>query len=67
MKLADYLDTNKKKPADFAREIGVNERESVRRYLAGTRIPTPTIMRRITQATNGAVQPNDFVLADLPK
>ncbi len=63
MKLADYLDWKGVPAGDFARRIGVNERESVRRYIAGTRIPAPAVMRKIMAETDGAVTANDFFIA----
>lgn len=60
MTLGDYLAVNEITPADFARSIAVNERESVRRYLNGSRTPNPKIMRRIYAVTKGQVTANDF-------
>lgn len=62
MKLRPYLDEKKISPADFAREIRV-ETASVHRYLTGERIPRMEILERIIQATEGAVQANDFFAA----
>lgn len=59
MNLRPYLDENGISPAAFAREIRV-EPASVHRYLTGERIPRLEILERIIQATNGAVQANDF-------
>lgn len=59
MNLRPYLEENGISPAEFAREIRV-EPASVHRYLSGERIPRPEILERIIQATNGAVQANDF-------
>jgi len=44
---------------DFAERIGC-EQPSVSRFVAGTRIPSPDLMRRIAEATNGEVTANDF-------
>lgn len=60
MKLKAYLEETGTKAGDFARTIGVNERESVRRYISGARIPTPSVMRRIIRATDGRVSATDF-------
>ena len=60
MKLAAFIEEVGLSPAEFARSIGVNERESIRRYLRGERIPTPRVMRRIIAATEGRVSPTDF-------
>lgn len=60
MTLSEYLATSQTSVEEFARCIGVHEKVSVRRYLSGARIPARPIMVRIVQATDGAVQPNDF-------
>lgn len=44
----------------FARRIGVANATTVWRYANGKRLPRPAVMRRITEATGGAVQPQDF-------
>lgn len=59
MNLRLFLDETKITPAAFARSIYVSA-QTVHRYLDGIRIPRPEILERITKATNGAVQPNDF-------
>jgi len=64
MKLPDYLQQNNLSSADFARLIEVNERESVRRYINGTRRPAPKIMMKIIAVTGGKVRADDFF--DLP-
>lgn len=59
MKLADFLRTKEIKAADFARQIGVS-RQNVSRWALGNVIPRPDEMRRIIEATDGEVTPNDF-------
>lgn len=59
MQLASYLSKRHIHPADFAKQIGVSG-EAVRRYLVEGRIPTPSVMTRIVEATHGKVTPNDF-------
>jgi transcriptional regulator with XRE-family HTH domain len=59
MKLSDFLEANKLKPADFAKRIGTS-RACVERYVAGERVPRPAIMKKIATATRGAVGPVDF-------
>jgi hypothetical protein len=59
MKLADYLQHKSVSPADFAKSIGVSK-ETVRRYIVGTRIPEPRIMEKIALATACKVTANDF-------
>ena len=60
MTLSDYLTRTGTTAAQFARSIGVNERETVRRYLNAGRVPTARIMRRISEVTAGQVAPNDW-------
>ncbi len=64
MKLGRYLRSKGIEPDDFAFELDV-ACETVRRYVAGTRVPVPTVMRRIVTLTGGAVTPNDFY--DMPE
>jgi transcriptional regulator with XRE-family HTH domain len=59
MKLADYLTTTSTSHAAFASRIGVSQ-ATVSRYAAGNRIPGPSQMARIVEATDGTVLPNDF-------
>ena len=63
MQIATYLRDRKLTLAAFASQIGVHPR-AVHRYVHGRRTPEREIMRRIVDATNGAVTPNDFF--DLP-
>lgn len=65
MKLHDYLTSKNITPARFAGQIGVSH-VSVTRYLAGTRRPVWTVLRRIVKATDGQVTANDF-MADPPR
>ena len=64
MKLHEYLMTYQMSPAEFAKQLGVGSRMTVHRYLRGTRMPSPEIMRRIVDVTGGRVQPNDFYDVD---
>jgi transcriptional regulator with XRE-family HTH domain len=59
MRLDEYLTQTSASRAEFAQEIGVSV-ESVRRYLAGERIPDREIMVKIALATDGQVTANDF-------
>lgn len=63
MKLSDYIAQTGTGRAAFAQEIGVSE-VSVCRYIAGVRIPRPSVMARISAVTNGAVTANDFFGAE---
>jgi hypothetical protein len=66
MTLADYLARNALSVDDFAHEVGINA-VSVRRYMAGARLPRRKILQRIMEATSGAVTPNDFVQPEFRK
>lgn len=59
MKLGDYLQTTGTSRADFAQTIEVST-ETVRRYIAGTRIPEKDVMEKIALATTCKVTANDF-------
>lgn len=63
MKLDDYLRSNRITASEFARRIGASF-QAVDRYRKNQRIPCRTLMRRIVEATEGHVMPNDFF--DLP-
>ncbi len=60
MKLADYLSKQNIPGAEFARRIEVSQ-EAVRRYVKGDRRPEWDVLARIVSATDGHVQPNDFL------
>ena len=59
MTLATYLVLAEIGDADFAKKIG-SKRYSVYRWRVGDRIPDREFMRKIREATNGAVTANDF-------
>lgn len=59
MTLKDFLKLKKQSLEDFARELGLSY-AAVRQYVNAGRVPTPKVMRRIVDITNGAVTPNDF-------
>lgn len=59
MKLSAWLEQQKIRDADFAREIKVS-RQAIGRYKAGDRVPKHPIMLRIQKATADAVRPQDF-------
>lgn len=65
MDLAAYLAQTGKTYQGFAREIGIENAGTVRRYCLPAdhpdrRIPNEDIMPRIYRATGGKVTPNDF-------
>lgn len=63
MKLIEFLALKAVKQNEFAAHIG-EKTSRVNKYCLGQRIPRPDVMRKIFDATNGAVTPNDFF--DLP-
>jgi hypothetical protein len=60
MKLSNYIKERGITEVDFSKLIDVKA-PSVNRYLRD-RVPTPAVMRRIIEATNGDVMPNDFYI-----
>lgn len=60
MQLAVYLADRKISMSAFARTIGAKNARTVQRYVKHGRLPSRAMMERITTATAGAVQPNDF-------
>lgn len=61
MQLRQYLDAMDLKVVAFAEQIGVSD-PTVYRWINGARVPDPEMMRKVYQATQGMVQPNDFIL-----
>ena len=58
MTLSDFLSQRGLTPSEFARTVGTS-RQNVSRWMTNN-IPRPDEMRRIVEATSGAVTPNDF-------
>jgi len=63
MKLKEYLILKKQSIEDFSLELGLSY-AAVRLYVNAGRVPTPKVMRKIIEITNGAVTPNDFYASD---
>ena len=63
MNLNKYLALNAIKQNDFAEKIG-DKPQNINKYCFGARIPRPKTMKKIFDATQGQVTPNDFY--DLP-
>lgn len=63
MTLAEYLAVNGIKASTFADTISVPP-STVLRLLKGERSPRLELLKKIMEATNGAVTPNDFLSAD---
>jgi transcriptional regulator with XRE-family HTH domain len=55
MKLDDWLKAEDSTSAAFARLSGIGDRQLVHKYRHGERFPSPENLRRIREATNGAV------------
>lgn len=60
MTLSEFLETTGFSPMEFGKTIGLEQPNSIYRYLRGERIPNAEIMHAITVQTTGLVQPNDF-------
>lgn len=59
MQLSQYLEDRNMKPKAFAEIIGVH-RSSIVRFCDGTRLPDLDTIKRIHDATAGAVRAEDF-------
>ena len=62
MTLAEFMSTNSLSPEEMASRIGDVSASGVKKWVYGERVPRPDQMRRIIDATDGAVMPNDFIL-----
>lgn len=60
MNLKTHLSSSGETVAAFAGRVGVDVK-TLYRYLSGERFPTPENLRRIREATGGAVTADDFV------
>lgn len=60
MTLGEYLSEHQISDRAFADKIGVT-RQALHRYRRHERQPRPDVLRRIREATDGAVTPNDFL------
>ena len=58
MRLADYVKQSNMSQAEIAALVGVTE-AAMSRYMRD-RVPSPDVMQRIIEVTDGAVTPNDF-------
>lgn len=64
MQLATYIKAAGISLEEFARRIGAKNGRTVQRYTKHGRIPSGAMMARIQVATDGKVQPADFLPAD---
>ena len=62
MTLDDWLRTQGITDAEFARRSGVRHKQLVGKYRKRRQIPGLANMRRIHEATDGAVSANDFFM-----
>jgi transcriptional regulator with XRE-family HTH domain len=61
MKLDRYLREHGLTLLQFGKLSGIGLKQTVHQYRHGLRFPTPENLRRIREATNGAVTADDFV------
>jgi transcriptional regulator with XRE-family HTH domain len=61
MKLDSYLRERGLTSVQFAEMSGIASKQAVHKYRHGLRFPTPENLRRIREATKGAVTADDFV------
>jgi transcriptional regulator with XRE-family HTH domain len=61
MKLDAYLHAHGLTSAEFGELAGLGSKQVVHKYRHGLRFPNPEALRRIREATNGAVTADDFV------
>lgn len=66
MILSDYLNQHDVSDRAFAERIGVS-RQALHRYRTGKRTPKPPVMKRIREATGGAVTADDFISTAEPE
>ena len=61
MKLKTYLETKGITAAAFGALVGVNNKQTISRYIRGDRFPPADMLLRIREATDGTVTADDFV------
>jgi transcriptional regulator with XRE-family HTH domain len=66
MKLSDYMTLSNLTDDAMARMVGV-DRSAVTKWRRGTIRPAWPALARLSDATKGAVTPNDFLRAKLPE
>jgi transcriptional regulator with XRE-family HTH domain len=65
MRLERYLKRKKISPEQFADRIGVHS-TTVYRFLSGLAFPKTSNLKKISEATEGKVGPNDFMGVERP-
>ena len=66
MKLIDFMQAKGLSHREVADAIGIKGVNTIYRYNSGDRYPSPRVLRRIHEFTNGAVTANDFFHAPEP-
>ncbi len=61
MKLDTYLREHGLTSVQFGKMSGIGSKQTVHKYRHGLRFPSPENLRRIREATRGAVTAEDFV------
>jgi hypothetical protein len=61
MKLDAYLSERGLTSERFGKTAGIPSKQTIHNYRRGIRFPSPQNLRRIREATNGAVTADDFV------
>jgi len=61
MKLDAYLSEHGLTSERFGKAAGIPSKQTIHNYRRGIRFPSPQNLRRIREATNGAVTADDFV------
>lgn len=67
MKLADFMHEQQITPWALRRMLGVKGQSTVQRYLSGERVPSPALMRRIHELSDGRVTVEDFLDPEPPR
>jgi transcriptional regulator with XRE-family HTH domain len=65
MELSEYIKAQGLTPSGFAEQIGVPA-STITRVMAGHRKPGFELLEKIHAATNGVVEPNDFLKQPTP-
>ena len=61
MDLKTYLSNKGLSVPAFGRSVGVDNRQTMWRYVSGERMPPRDVLRRIREETDGQVTADDFV------
>lgn len=61
MRLRAWLDREGISATAFGQKVGVENRQTMSRYVRGERLPPAEVLKRIREATNGEVTYEDLV------